>query len=510
MGAQQLCRDTLKSLAVCWIGGWLMGCAALPPNSLLDPTKVGQFPSAAQGYQENDIKRVLTARDTPLGPPTATEPTPSDLEVHNEEYRIVRGDTILMQIPDLIAQGQLYEVQIEVSSGGEVRLPLLGPVPVVGLTETELEAELKKRLADSQLLPNPILQVAITNKRNRVYSIIGSVAAAGPYPIPSPDFRLLDAIAFARDIGPEVKRVYVIRRMEDAPVSTATADRGLDDRDVHMLRDSRPAEERDDAYFSSGNGPGSGDRAGRSRAAEIGDDDLDALLARNLQDPDEPDAFDGIRIQREGELRDRRVPQRDSDNAAPGLPTTEPFDWDDVPDLASTQRVIEIDVLALKNGDPRYNIVVRDRDIIQVPVDTGVFYMMGEVNRPGVYGFGGREITVKQAVALAGGFSALGWPQRCEIIRREQGTDKQLTIPVDVDAVFAGKASDVLLRPDDIFNAGTHVAAPFLFVLRNSFRFTYGFGFVYDRNFADQDAYFARTNPETLAQQRRQNQGLPF
>ncbi|MGE3180243.1 MAG: hypothetical protein AB7N71_01325, partial [Phycisphaerae bacterium] len=55
---------------------WAAGCAALPPNSFFDPRAVGQFKSE---YTENEIRRVLTARDTPLGPPGATEPTPADL-----------------------------------------------------------------------------------------------------------------------------------------------------------------------------------------------------------------------------------------------------------------------------------------------------------------------------------------------------------------------------------------------------------------------------------------------
>ena len=188
----------------------------------------------------------------------------------------------------------------------------------------------------------------------------------------------------------------------------------------------------------------------------------------------------------------------------------EPFDWEDIEEYEFEQRVIAIDVTELKNGNPRFNIVVRNRDVINVPIDTGVFYIMGEVLRPGVYAFGGRDITIKQALAISGGFSAMAWPQRCEVIRREPGTDKQLTMTVDLDAIFAGLEDDFYLRDDDIVNVGTHIAAPFLFVIRNSFRFTYGFGFVYDRNFADQYSYGGRMNPESLERQRKQQLGLPF
>jgi protein involved in polysaccharide export with SLBB domain len=188
----------------------------------------------------------------------------------------------------------------------------------------------------------------------------------------------------------------------------------------------------------------------------------------------------------------------------------EPFDWEATEELALEQRVIGIDLVALRAGDPRQNIVVRDRDVFHVPVDTGVFYIMGEVQRPGVYSFGGRDITIKQAMAISGGFTPLAWPSRCELIRREPGTDKQFTRLVNLDAIFAGLEDDLYLRDDDIVNVGTHIVAPFLFVIRNSFRFTYGFGFVYDRNFADKDAYSSKVNPEIYEQQRRQQRGLPF
>ena len=188
----------------------------------------------------------------------------------------------------------------------------------------------------------------------------------------------------------------------------------------------------------------------------------------------------------------------------------QPFEWEDVPELEFEQRVIRIDAEALQNGDPSKNIVIRERDWIRVPIDNRAYYLMGEVQRPGVYGFAGREISVKQALAAAGGFGPLAWPRRCEIIRRDPGSDRELTIPINLDAVFAGLEDDFYLRDGDILNVGTHFVAPFLFVIRNSFRFTYGFGFVYDRNFADKDAFGGRLNPEIREAQERANRGLPF
>jgi len=40
------------------------------------------------------------------------------------------------------------------------------------------------------------------------------------------------------------------------------------------------------------------------------------------------------------------------------------------------------------------------------------------------------------------------------------------------------------LKPDDVIEVGTNAVAPFLAAIRGGFRMTYGFGFLYDRNYA--------------------------
>lgn len=131
------------------------------------------------------------------------------------------------------------------------------------------------------------------------------------------------------------------------------------------------------------------------------------------------------------------------------------------------------------------NIVIRDNDIIQIPlVEPGEFYVMGEVARPGVYSLAGRHITVKMAVAAAGNLGPLSWPKNSILIRRINGVQERI-FPVDVEAIFHGEANDFFLRPDDVLAVGQSAASPFIIVMRNAFRLTYGFGFIYDRNFAD-------------------------
>ncbi len=493
----------------------LTGCAIL--NGFLDPTKVGLFPME---YKESGIRRILTPRDMPPGPPNATEPTPEDLVPIFADYRLAPGDVVGISVQDLYQTGLPHQVALEISPTGAIRVPQLGSIKVVGLTEVELEEELKARLRDADILPQPDVQVFMQARRRRTYVVRGLVGQAGTYQITDPDTRLLDMIGVARDIGASVQYIYVIRRAPEAGGAEAVEQFAEEPTPDELIVEP-PVDEEDFEvdFFMTGlvasqePPPGQGQELERAELeAIIAPGQATQPTARTAPpDAAEPPFPPLIFDPQTGELIDSEPPP-EAVKPPEVIPeeVEEPFDWDDVPELELEQRVIEVNVRGLLAGDPRYNIVIRDRDVINVPIDNGIFYMMGEINRPGVYAFNGRDITIKQAVAMVGGFTPLAWPQRCEIIRHEPGTDKQLTIPVNLDAVFAGLEDDLFLRDDDTVNVGTHFVAPFLFVIRNSFRFTYGFGFVYDRNFADKDAYGAQLNPQIRADQRRAQQGLPF
>jgi hypothetical protein len=179
-------------------------------------------------------------------------------------------------------------------------------------------------------------------------------------------------------------------------------------------------------------------------------------------------------------------------------------------ELAPPLRIIEIPIKQLMEGDPRYNIVIRPSDLINVPLGpVGEFSLMGNVVRPGAYSLTGRRMTVKEAIASAGGFSQLAWPARADLVRRLSKHEEQ-TIQLDLDAIFAGDAPDFYLKPNDLINVGTTPAAIFFAVLRNAFRFTYGMGFVYDRNFADSDTFGAREQVKERRRLESLQRGIPF
>jgi len=158
-------------------------------------------------------------------------------------------------------------------------------------------------------------------------------------------------------------------------------------------------------------------------------------------------------------------------------------------------RLIRIPAEKLLAGDPRYNIVIKSGDSIIVPVDIiGEFCIMGNVNRTGYIPLTGRPMTIKQAIAAAGGLGPLAWPKRCELIRRV-GRKTEEIVMVDLDKIASGEQPDYFIKPHDLINVGTHATARWRAILRNAFRATYGFGFVYDRNFADRDFGTSRPFP---------------
>jgi polysaccharide export outer membrane protein len=99
---------------------------------------------------------------------------------------------------------------------------------------------------------------------------------------------------------------------------------------------------------------------------------------------------------------------------------------------------------------------------------------------------------LKMAIAAAGGLGPLAWPKSCEVIRRLSRKKEEIVL-VDLDKIFRGEQPDFFIKPNDVINVGTHPTAIWRAVLRNAFRATYGFGFVYDRNFSDRA--FGLRNP---------------
>jgi polysaccharide export outer membrane protein len=109
------------------------------------------------------------------------------------------------------------------------------------------------------------------------------------------------------------------------------------------------------------------------------------------------------------------------------------------PDGNVTKREIDINE-ALRNGNLEKNFPVANGDIIFVP-RAPLFYIYGEVQRPGAYRLE-KDMTVMQALSVGGGLNVRG-TQRGIRINRNPENGKLVTLE--------GKVSDLVQENDVIF-----------------------------------------------------------
>ncbi len=97
----------------------------------------------------------------------------------------------------------------------------------------------------------------------------------------------------------------------------------------------------------------------------------------------------------------------------------------------------------------------KERDIIlnsgdRVKIPNANVIVMGEVAKPGTYGFGdASKMTLLGAISMAGGFSRIAAINAVNIIRVDElGNEKK--IKVNVNNIYNGKGKDIPLEPGDI------------------------------------------------------------
>jgi polysaccharide biosynthesis/export protein len=105
------------------------------------------------------------------------------------------------------------------------------------------------------------------------------------------------------------------------------------------------------------------------------------------------------------------------------------------------------DVMSGKS--PQSNIMIKPHDVITVP-RARMVYVLGDVTRPGGYVMTENEnMSLTQAVALAGGWSSNAALRSARVLRTTGGPERE-QIPANIKKIMSNKAPDLQLRPDDI------------------------------------------------------------
>ncbi len=508
----------------------LAGCG----NKFFDPTQVGRFrPVPAVNVILDSLG---VADEEPSAWEVAEDPRPIDVIAYEADYVFSPGDIVRISIFELLQEREPFISDFVVTESGKVSIPEVGIVEVAGLTESQLEDEIVRILSPS-VLKEPSVTVTLLRSEKRTFSISGEgVPRPGRYEIPRYDFRLLDALATSGGISQfNISYVYVSRPVTGREVITEALEEPAEPRKLitpeqEMLEIIAPRAGRQwpvnsliiastemitDKELAEAAPPQSIRSVG-SRYERMDTEDIEQILETSDESAGRETVGEPINRNRVGRIEwifqegkwvpiqvGRPVP---TEPVLKGLPervarpleerVPADFDWDQIAPGEAQTRVIKIPADKLAAGDPRYNIVIRSGDSIQVPVDIiGEFCIMGNVNGQGFIDLTGRPMTLKMAVAAAGGLGPLAWPKRCEVIRRI-GKDKEEIVMVDMDKIASGEQPDFFIKPNDLINVGTHSTSRWRAVLRNAFRATYGFGFVYDRNFADRDYGTRRPIPD--------------
>ncbi|MBV8782324.1 MAG: polysaccharide biosynthesis/export family protein [Phycisphaerae bacterium] len=451
--------------------------------------------------------------------------TADDLVSNSSDYVIGKNDLLNVSITDLVGPGIESVRQVRVTESGKISMPLVPQINASGLTEAQLEQAIVAAYRDANLISNAQVSVTVVEARARTFTISGAIAAPGEYSIVRGDFRILDALALAHEVTSTtgVDEIYVIRRNSttsgaagstNAPAAVPTTAPGNDmlaprsegpQTPTHRLSLMVMAQETTAPNEIGSIPPPPAMNTNPTPDNATGQPA--AVPAVTADSGATPATMPSVTASTGGEQEGRYViidgkPVMVDRNGTPAVATTMPgvapmatadtgagtgtagkdFEFN-APTEPNDQRIIRVPVDALRRGELKYNIVVRPGDYIYVPQPViGEYYMGGHVLRTGVYSLTARKITLKEAFISAGMLDPVAIPARTQIIRRI-GDKKEIFAVVDIEKIFAGTESDLILRPDDQVIVGTNIIAPFLAAIRNGFRITYGFGFLYDRNY---------------------------
>lgn len=575
----------------------LPGCG----SKFFDPAQVGRFrPVPAVNVILDSLG---VAEEIPVAWEGAEEPLPIDIVSQESDYAFRAGDVVSIDIYELLREGAHHINNYVVTETGKISIPEVGVIQAAGLTETQLEEQIKK-IVSPNILKEPLVTVMLVASQQRAFSVLGDgVQFPGRYSIPRYDFRLTDALATAGGSSQfNASHIYISRFTRRGELAPEQINPGYGELKLEVIEPSNTRRQlqsngatipqnrnqwpRSNVIIASSEMIANGELPGSSYRFERYEDRQSQLYANSnrgrtlnrlttSQTTEEPASVAEIlntlsertrrgeqtakpptrnetlqpsvapirpqgtarptspgttgQVDTEWVFRNGKwiaiptTPQQPVETLQPGhtewifkdgkwipiqvgptqpsVPPVEPhipqpqapaITWDQE---AEKTRLIKIPADKLLAGDPRYNIVIKPGDSIFVPVDIiGEFYIMGHVNRTGPIPLTGRPMTLKQAIATAGGLGPLAWPKRCEITRRI-GTKEEEIVMVDLDKIYSGEQPDFFIKPNDLIHVGTHATSRWRAVLRNAFRATYGFGFVYDRNFADMD--FVGTAPVT-------------
>ena len=139
-------------------------------------------PHLGAGYFARTLIVVLTLVLVGLMPATSK----------SEDYRLGAGDLLKIAVFD----HDELSIDARVSQTGNITFPLVGQVPVAGLSTRDAELLLARRLMDGAFLKQPQVSILVSEYQSQKVAVMGQVTKPGQYPLDASK-RVIDVIAMA-------------------------------------------------------------------------------------------------------------------------------------------------------------------------------------------------------------------------------------------------------------------------------------------------------------------------
>ena len=154
-------------------------------------------------------------------------------------YQLVPGDILKISVfknPDL-------SLDVRVSESGTIGYPLIGTVPVSGLTLPAAERKIAQMLQDGGFVINPQVNILLTEGFGDLVSVIGEVNKSGRYSVESAGHHLAGMLAAAGGISPNGGDVVTVTGVRNGKPFR---------RDVDVVKLSSSGESADDIEVYGG------------------------------------------------------------------------------------------------------------------------------------------------------------------------------------------------------------------------------------------------------------------
>jgi polysaccharide export outer membrane protein len=136
---------------------------------------------------------------------------------------IYPGDVLEVTVATGIEEQNPQNWPLRVADNGQINVPLVGPVRVVGLTLTEAEQEIRRSSIQQEIYREPHVVVLMKLRKMIRVRVVGAVDAPGVYELPAAGSDLLAALVAAGGLSEKAGTVVEIRHPNSAQPLTGSA-----------------------------------------------------------------------------------------------------------------------------------------------------------------------------------------------------------------------------------------------------------------------------------------------